>query len=277
MRLDRPIGTWLLLLPGWWAILAASVGVSNLGIWGWYVLFLFGLGAILMRGAGCAINDLWDRKLDRQVERTKSRPLAAGDLTPLQAILLVLVLLWIGLLILVQLPASAILIGVASLSLVGLYPLAKRVIWCPQLVLGLTFNVGALMGWASLREEINAPAWILYLAGIFWTLGYDTIYAHQDKQDDALIGIKSTALWFGEKSPLFVAGFYGVAALMIYAAGWLTNQSPIFYGLWAIATLHLIQQVFRWNLDDPANCLAVFRSNRDFGLLVLLAFTIGKF
>lgn len=275
MRLDRPIGTWLLLLPGWWAILAAAGGVSGLGVWGWYVLFLFGLGAIIMRGAGCAINDLWDRKIDRQVERTKSRPLAAGDITPLQAILLILVLLWMGLLILVQLPTSAILVGVASLGLIGIYPLAKRVMQCPQLVLGFTFNVGALMGWASLRGEINTPAVLLYGAGICWTLGYDTIYAHQDKQDDALIGIKSTALWFAQRSPLFISGFYGAATLMIYFSGWLTNQGPLFYGLWAIATFHLIRQVSRWDLDNPASCLAVFRSNRDFGLLILLAFASG--
>lgn len=277
MRLDRPIGTWLLLFPGWWAILAASGGILGLGFRGAFVLSLFGLGAVIMRGAGCAVNDLWDRTLDRQVERTKSRPLAAGDITPFQAIFLIFVLLCIGFLILVQLPVLAILIGVGSLVLVWLYPLAKRVMWCPQLVLGLTFNVGVLMGWASLREELSAPAWVLYLAGICWTLGYDTIYAHQDKEDDALVGIKSTALWFGKRSPFYVAGFYGATVLLIYGAGWLTGEGLLFYVLWAVAAVHLIFQTVRWKPDDPANCLSVFRSNRDFGVLVLLAFASKSF
>lgn len=275
MRLDRPIGTWLLLLPGWWAIVAGGAGVENMGWYGFYLLFLFGLGAVIMRGAGCVINDLWDIKYDRMVERTKSRPLAAGDIKPLQALFFLFFLLWVGLIILVQLPSPAIFIGIAVMALVVSYPLAKRVTWYPQFVLGLTFNIGALMGWAAIAGEVEAAAWVLYAAGLAWTLGYDTVYAHQDKADDAIVGVKSTALKFGAKSPVCVFWFYMLAAVLLYAAGMMLDVEWPFYLIWALATFHLIAQVAGWNMDDPASCLSVFRSNRNFGLIVMAAFALG--
>jgi 4-hydroxybenzoate polyprenyltransferase len=275
MRLDRPIGTWLLLLPGWWAIMAAGAGFGNLGWFEIYVFILFGIGAVVMRGAGCVINDLWDMKYDRLVERTRSRPLAAGVVKPHQAILLLVALLWVGLIILVQLPWSAIFIGCAAMALVVTYPLAKRITWYPQAMLGITFNIGALMGWASVAGEVETPAWILYLGGILWTLGYDTIYAHQDKADDAVIGVKSTALKFGENSPVWVFWFYMAAAVLFYATGLILDVSWPFYLIWALAAGQLILQIIRWNIDDPASCLKTFRSNRNFGLILLAAFALG--
>lgn len=275
MRLDRPIGTWLLLLPGWWAIMAGGGGIDTMGWYGVWLLALFGIGAVIMRGAGCIINDLWDVKYDRMVERTRSRPLAAGDVSPRQALAALFILLWLGLLILVQLPGETICIGIAVMALVLTYPLAKRLTWYPQLVLGLTFNIGALMGWTAMVGGFEPEAWLLYFAGIFWTLGYDTIYAHQDKADDALIGIKSTALKFGDRSSAYVFWFYMAAALLLYLTGFSLDMAWPFYPLWSLAAFHLIVQVARWDMNDPVSCLATFRSNRNFGLLVFAAFALG--
>lgn len=275
MRLDRPIGTWLLLLPGWWAIMAGGQGIANLDWYGFYLMALFGVGAIIMRGAGCVINDLWDVDYDRQVERTKDRPLASGAVSKLQAVFFMLILLWIGLIILVQLPTSAILIGCAVMVLVVTYPLAKRVTWYPQVVLGLTFNIGALMGWASIVGEVETPAYLLYVAGILWTLGYDTIYAHQDKTDDAIVGVKSTALKFGDTSGLWVFWFYIGTAVLLYASGMMLDVSWPFYLIWALAAFHLVSQVVSWDMNNPVSCLHEFRSNRYFGLIILVAFALG--
>lgn len=275
MRLDRPIGTWLLLLPGWWAIMAAGSGFGNFGWYEIYIFALFGFGAIIMRGAGCVINDLWDIKYDRMVERTRSRPLAAGDIKPAQAIFFLILLLWLGLIILVQLPWSAIFIGCAVMVLVVTYPLAKRITWYPQAVLGLTFNIGALMGWAAIAGEVEGPAYLLYAGGILWTLGYDTIYAHQDKTDDAIVGVRSTALKFGDKSPYWIFGFYLGAALLFYGTGFMLDVNWPFYVLWAAASFHLMWQIARWAPDHPASCLRAFRSNRNFGLILLAAFALG--
>lgn len=273
MRLDRPIGTWLLLLPAWWGILAASGGVAALGPKEIWTFFLFGIGAVLLRGAGCTVNDIWDRDIDRKVERTRLRPLAAGDVGVGQAIFFAACLLGLGFLILIQLPRPAIVIGLLSLGLVVLYPLAKRVTWYPQLVLGLTFNIGVLIGWAAVTGQPPAlPAWILYLAGVFWTLGYDTIYAHQDKEDDARIGVRSTALRFGKKSPLCVMIFYAAFSALVYLAGFLGGKDAPFFFFWSLASLHLVWQTNRWDMDDPRNCLTLFRANRETGWLVLLSF-----
>ncbi len=209
------------------------------------------------------------------VERTKSRPLAAGDIKPLQALFFLFFLLWIGLIILVQLPSPAIFIGVCVMVLVVTYPLAKRVTWYPQVVLGLTFNIGALMGWAAIVGELEPIAWLFYIAGLTWTLGYDTVYAHQDKADDAIVGVKSTALKFGDKSPVFVFWFYMVTAALLYAAGMMSDVQWPFYLIWALATFHLMMQVVSWDMNDPASCLNVFRSNRNFGLIVMAAFALG--
>lgn len=274
-RLDRPIGTWLLLLPALWAIVAAGHGFQNFRFHEWYLFVLFIIGAIIMRGAGCVINDLWDRKVDAQVERTKSRPLAAGEITPTQGIVFLALLLWLGLIILIQLSPTAIFLGLMSVVLVIIYPLAKRVTWYPQFILGLTFNMGALMGWASVTGELTWPALFLYFAGILWTLGYDTIYAHQDREDDAVIGLKSTALKFGEDSQKWISGFYAGTAFMILMVGILLNAQWPFYVGWAASSLHLIIQLHLWNMNDPVSSLNTFRSNRNYGLLVLLALALA--
>lgn len=257
MRLDRPIGTWLLLLPGWWAIALADKTRIDLFI-------LFAAGALVMRGAGCVINDLWDRDIDAAVERTRGRPLVTGAVTRRQAFTLLFILLLIGFCILITLPAMAIAVGVLSLAFVVTYPLMKRFTWWPQLFLGFTFNFGALLGWAAATGALSMTALILYVAGIFWTLGYDTIYAHQDKEDDALAGIKSTALLFGGKSKSWITGFYAAAA------GLLTIALPTPFMI--VPALHFAWQIASWDMNDPASSLKIFKSNRDAGLLVLLIF-----
>ncbi len=276
MRLDRPIGTWLLLLPGWWTIAAASCAIGGGAIThGLYIATLFSIGAIIMRGAGCTINDMWDRDYDKQVERTRLRPLAAGTVTMQQAMVLTATLLTLGLIILLQLSPVAIGIGVASVVLVVLYPLAKRVTWYPQAVLGLTFNIGALMGWAAMTDHISQAPVMLYIGGFFWTLGYDAIYAHQDSADDGIVGIKSTARKFGERSPIYIAGFYTIMSVFHLIAGWLLAAGPLFYLLWAMSSGHFIWQLATWDKNSPQDCLKKFRSNRDYGLLVTLSFLLA--
>ena len=274
-RLDRPIGTWLLLLPGLWSITAAARGFQNFTLRDAYLFILFIVGAFVMRGAGCVINDLWDRKIDAQVERTKLRPLASGEVSPAKGFVFLSILLWIGLMILIQLTPSAIFLGLIAVGLVIVYPLAKRVTWYPQFILGLTFNMGALMGWASIKGYIGWPAVLLYIAGILWTLGYDTIYAHQDKEDDALIGIKSTALKFGEDSYKWVGVFYVATSFMILIVGIVLSAAWPFYVGWAAASFHLIIQLYLWDLNDPVSSLKAFRSNRNFGFLVLAALALA--
>jgi 4-hydroxybenzoate polyprenyltransferase len=263
-RLDRPIGVWLLLLPGWWSIVMAAGGVTDMNGREWAVFALFAIGAIVMRAAGCVINDLWDRNLDRQVERTRLRPLASGEVSVKQALVFLCILLGVGFLILLQMNFFTIVLGVLSLPLIAAYPVMKRFTWWPQLFLGIVFNFGALMGWSAVTGFIEPPALYLYLGAIFWTLGYDTIYAHQDKEDDALVGIKSTALLFGANSKKYVSGFFIAAwALIFFASGY-----NIFLVLGA---LHMLGQMKAWNPDDAKSSLRVFKSNRDFGMLVLLA------
>ncbi len=272
MRLDRPIGTWLLLWPCLWSAALAADGVwPNL----WHMA-LFALGALVMRGAGCVVNDLYDRDIDPKVERTALRPLASGAVKPWQAGAFLLLLLLVGLAILLQFNALTIWIGAASLLLVFTYPLAKRFTYWPQLILGLTFNWGALLGWTSARGELAFAPLLLYAAGIFWTLGYDTIYAHQDKRDDALIGIKSLALYLGDRSRLWITGFYTAFLILLAAAGAAAGQGVVFYAALALPAAHAFWQLKTWRMDDPANCLARFRSNRDFGFLVFIAMGIGK-
>lgn len=270
-RLDRPIGIWLLLLPGWWAIMQATGGLRAVGLHDFFMMALFGAGAIIMRAAGCIINDLWDIKFDRAVARTNTRPLAAGKISPQQALIFLLALLCMGFMILMQLPLVSVLLGFLTIPLIILYPLMKRITWWPQLFLGIVFNFGALMGWAAVTGILEPPALLLYAGGIFWTLGYDTIYAHQDKEDDARIGIKSTALKLGPKSPYWVAAFYALSLFLIFLAFAAAHAGALSLILLSAPAAHLFRQLRRWDMNDPASSLSIFRSNRDFGLLVLAA------
>ncbi|HYD29477.1 MAG TPA: 4-hydroxybenzoate octaprenyltransferase [Azospirillaceae bacterium] len=271
MRLDRPIGTWLLLFPGWWSIALASEKWPD-----WWLMALFAIGSVVMRGAGCVVNDILDRDFDAQVERTRQRPIPSGQVTVKQALAFLAFLLLIGLVILVQLDAMAIVLGVMSLVLVFTYPLMKRITWWPQAFLGLTFNWGALMGWAAVRGEVETPALALYAAGIAWTLGYDTIYAHQDKEDDARIGVKSTARRLGDASKIFIYGFYTLTFGGMLWAGLAADLGGPFRLLIGVALMQLAWQVGTWNPDDPADCLNKFKSNRWFGWLVLVAVVAGR-
>lgn len=271
-RLDRPIGTWLLLFPCWWGLALASEGLPEP-----VMMLLFALGAVVMRGAGCTVNDILDRDFDARVERTRGRPIPSGQVSVRQALWFLLAQLLAGLLVLVQFNLPTILLGAASLALVFPYPLMKRITWWPQAFLGLTFNWGALVSWTAVRGELELPALVLYAAGVAWTLGYDTIYAHQDKEDDVRIGIKSTALLFGDRSRIWIAGFYALTlaglAWALVAAG---MQGPVWPALLAAAAVQLAWQVATWRPDDPADSLAKFKSNRVFGWLVLAAIVAGR-
>ena len=275
MRLDRPIGTWLLLLPSWWAIIAATNGLRGIETTAIITITLFSLGALIMRGAGCVINDLWDKDFDAQVERTKNRPLASGQISPQKAILFLGFLLALGLGILLQFNKLTIVLGFLALIPVTLYPLAKRVTWYPQVVLGLTFNFGALMGASAILGTLPDYAYLLYAAGLFWTLGYDTIYARQDISDDALIGVKSTARKFGDNIKAYVSVFYALTILLLLGAGYLAETGIVFYGIITLAALHTAWQVRTWDIDDHKSSLQKFRSNRDFALIVTAAFLLG--
>lgn len=271
MRLDRPIGTWLLLFPAWWSILLSSHALSiEITL---KTMILFALGAVLMRGAGCVINDLWDRDFDRLVERTKLRPLARGTVSPRSALIFLCGLLVVSLGILVQFNLLTIMLGAASLIPVILYPLAKRVTWYPQFILGLTFNIGAIMGASAITGTIPLYAIFLYIGGILWTLGYDTIYAQQDIEDDAVIGVKSTAQKLSKHLKFWVGGFYAAAYLFFVPAIWLaaphSASLPLYIVPLGICAAHLAWQVHGWILHDPASCLKIFRSNVWFGWLLL--------
>lgn len=270
MRLDRPIGWWLLLLPGWWAIVLASGGVQTMDGRSWYFIAAFLIGAIVMRGAGCVVNDIWDRDLDKMVERTRGRPLASGAVSVKRAALFLGALLLMGAAILLSMNGLTIILGLASLPLIALYPAMKRITYWPQLFLGITFNFGALMGWSAVNGSLSLAPLCLYLGGIFWTIGYDTIYAHQDKEDDALAGIKSTALKFGAQSKLWVSGFYGAAFVMFLLAVLLAKGiSVMALAAMLLPALHMVWQIARWQPDNQDNSLAIFKSNRVFGVLLL--------
>lgn len=263
-RLDRPIGTWLLLFPCWWAIAMAWQGVQDL-----WLFAAFGIGAMVMRGAGCTFNDIVDRDLDAQVARTRNRPLPSGQVTVRSAVLFLIFQLACGLSILLMLNPFAIAVGVASLVLVFTYPLMKRVTFWPQFFLGLTFNWGALLGWAAVRGEIALPAILLYAGGLFWTLGYDTIYAHQDRRDDPDAGVKSSARALGLGSKPWLYAFYGIATVLFAAAGFADGFAlPFFVGL-TLGALQLCWQVRDVDINDPVDCLAKFKSNRLFAWLFL--------
>ena len=239
-RWDRPIGTWLLLWPCWWA-LALAPGRPD-----WWLVPLFGIGAVAMRGAGCVVNDLTDRELDAPVARTRERPLASGRLGVPQALAFLALQLLVGGLVLLAFNGVAVVLALASLPLIAIYPWMKRITWWPQAFLGITFNWGALVGWAAATGELATPALLLYAAGFFWTLGYDTIYAHQDKADDALIGIKSTARRLGAATPRWLWGFYGVTLALLAAAGWSAGL-----GFWFYPFLLAVAGHFAWQIRHP--------------------------
>jgi 4-hydroxybenzoate polyprenyltransferase len=270
-RFDRPIGAWLLFLPGLWSILLARAAPAETV----RLITLFAIGAVVMRAAGCVVNDMWDRDIDRRVTRTATRPLASGELSMRQAGAFLLGLLLIGLAILLQLDRLAQALGVGSLLLVALYPLAKRVTWWPQAVLGLTFSWGAPMGYAAASGRLDPAALALYAAAFFWILGYDTIYAHQDREDDALLGMGSTARLFANRTKPFLAACYALVVVLLAAAGALAGLGwPFFAGLLLPAGL-LGWQVITLDIDDPPGCLRRFKLNRETGLLVGLAILLG--
>jgi 4-hydroxybenzoate polyprenyltransferase len=269
-RLDRPIGWWLLLLPCWWSSALAAVADGAWGPSPWHIV-LFLIGAIVMRGAGCTWNDFVDRDIDGRVERTRSRPIPSGQVSVTAALVFLVVQALIGLLVLVQFNRFAVGTGIASLGVVAIYPFMKRYTYWPQIFLGLAFSWGALMGWAAARGALELPALLLYAGSIAWVIHYDTIYAHQDKEDDALVGLKSTALLFGAHTKPMLAVFSTAALVLIGLAGYFAHAGMVFaLGLAAFAA-HLAWQIVRIEIDDPDSCLRMFRSNRDAGLILFAA------
>ena len=280
-RADRPIGTWLLLIPCWWGVTlaAAATGWRAFDLW---IIAGCAIGAALMRGAGCTWNDITDRHIDAAVARTRARPVASGQVGVTGA------LGWIGvqagaaLLILLTFNTAAIVLGFAALVPVAIYPFAKRFTWWPQIFLGLAFNWGALLAWTAHTGRLGVPALLLYLGGIFWTIVYDTIYAHQDREDDALIGVKSTALLFGARTRRILAVFVGLCGLAMAAAvlwalapaGRPVAMSAALLGVLGMVA-HMIRQLVRLDIEDGARCLGLFRSNRDAGLIAAAGFALA--
>ncbi len=277
-RMDRPIGSWLLLLPCLWSAALAAAMAGRLRDLPWLIV-LFAIGAFVMRGAGCTWNDITDRDLDAKVERTRSRPIPAGQVSVRQAAVFLIVQALIGLVVLLQFDRFAVIAGIASLLVVAIYPFMKRITYWPQFVLGLAFSWGALMGFAVLLGRIDATALALYAGSIAWVIGYDTLYAHQDAEDDALIGVKSTALLFGARTQAMLTLFYALAVALIGLSLWLAGSGWFgWLGLAAFAA-HLAWQVAHIKIDDSPLCLRLFKSNRDAGLLLfagLLADAVAR-
>src|SRR6201996_4848329 len=266
-RLDRPIGDWLLLIPCWWSAAIASTLAHDVGRLP-ITLALFFVGAFAMRGAGCTWNDITDRDLDAKVERTRSRPIPAGQVSVTQALVFLIAQALIGLAVLLQFNRFTVWTGIASLLIVAIYPFMKRIIWWPQIVLGLAFSWGALMGFAVVLGRIDAAANLLYAGSISWVIGYDTIYAHQDAEDDALIGIKSTALLFGARTRPALVAFYSLAVALIGIALVLAGSGPVAWIALALFAVQLGWQISRLRIGDPALCLHLFKSNREAGLVL---------
>jgi 4-hydroxybenzoate polyprenyltransferase len=282
-RADRPIGTWLLLLPCWWGVmLAAAADPDGLNLFDLWIVLGCAIGAFLMRGAGCTWNDMTDRDFDAAVARTKSRPIPSGQVTPKQAFVWLVVQSLLAFCILLTFDWSAIALGIASLIPVAIYPFAKRFTWWPQVFLGIAFNWGALLAWTAHTGSLGWPAVFLYLGGIAWTLFYDTIYAHQDTEDDALIGIKSTARLFGTNTGPWLRRFL-VATITLIGLGVIMALLPggnilalvvALAGVWAMGW-HMAWQLGRLDIEDPQLCMTLFRSNRDAGLIPALFFAVA--
>ena len=272
-RFDRPIGAWLLLFPCWWSLALAELQRGSAYPSPWFVL-LFAIGAFVMRGAGCTWNDIADRDFDARVARTALRPIPSGQVSVRQALVFAVALSLVGLLVLVQFNRFTIVLGIASLALVAVYPFAKRYTFWPQVVLGLTFKWGGLVGWTAVTGSLAMAPLLLYAGAVLWTIGYDTIYAHQDKEDDEMLGLKSTALRFGAASTRWIAGFYAGAIALLSLAGALAGARwPTYAGL-ALAAMHFGWQVRTLDIDDPASCLVRFKSNRHVGWIVFLALVV---
>jgi 4-hydroxybenzoate polyprenyltransferase len=279
-RADRPIGTWLLYIPCIWGILLAALQTGDFRAWDLWLILGCGAGAWLMRGAGCTWNDITDRKFDAQVARTRSRPIPSGQVTVRGALFWMVAQALIAFCILISFGTPAVLIGIASLGFVAIYPFAKRFTWWPQVFLGLAFNWGALLGWVAHSGRLDWPAALLYLTGIAWTLFYDTIYAHQDTEDDALIGVKSTARLFGQSSPQWLGAFAvlatGLMAVAIYLAlpdATATQRVVAQLGTAGFAA-HLLWQMRQLDIDNVPLLLHLFRANREAGLIPVLFFAV---
>lgn len=282
-RADRPIGTWLLLLPCWWGLFMSALSQNRFGWDGAWILIACAAGSWLMRGAGCTWNDITDRKFDSQVERTRSRPIPSGQVSTKQATVWMVVQALIAFLILLTLNINAILLGFLSLVPVAIYPFAKRYTYWPQAFLGIAFNWGALLAWTAHSGSLGWPAVVLYLSGLAWTLFYDTIYAHQDKEDDVMIGVKSTALLFGAETPKWMRRFLVATLLLMLAAILLaTSERNLLSlvvavgGAWAFGW-HLVWQLQKLDIDDSDGLLALFRANRNAGLIPVLFFLVALF
>jgi 4-hydroxybenzoate polyprenyltransferase len=265
-RIERPIGWWLLLLPCWWSSALAAIASGGLPN-AWHAL-LFLVGAVTMRGAGSTYNDLVDRDLDARVERTRDRPLPSGQVSARAALVFLGLQCLVGLAVLVQFNAFAIATGVASLGIVALYPFMKRVFWLPQIVLGLAFAWGGLMGWAAWFGSLSLAAVLIYFGAVAWVVGYDTIYALQDIEDDEIAGIKSSARFFGARVRLGVAAAYAVAVVLIGTSLWLVRPGAVAWLALAAFAAHLAWQVHRIDPRDGAGALRLFRSNRNAGLIL---------
>ncbi|MDE2464157.1 MAG: 4-hydroxybenzoate octaprenyltransferase [Alphaproteobacteria bacterium] len=278
MRLDRPIGSWLLFWPCVFGM-AAGAAARHMPLFAtsqaWWMLALFALGTLVMRGAGCTYNDIVDRDFDAKVARTRGRPIPSGAISAKAATVFLLCELALGLAILMAFNRTTQIVGAASLLLVAAYPFMKRITWWPQAWLGLTFNWGALMGCAAVTGAITPAAMAIYGAGLFWTLGYDTIYACQDSEDDALIGVKSTARLFGAHAPAWVFFFYLASLVLLAAAGFLARLGLPFALLLIFVALHFLWQVHRLKPDRPQRCLKLFRANRDAGALIALCLVLS--
>ncbi len=268
-RLDRPIGTWLLLLPCWWSVALATAAQPGPAWPDPIHILLFAIGATVMRGAGCTWNDITDREYDGRVARTAMRPIPSGQVTVRGALVFMGLLMATGLAVLLTFNPFAIAVAAASLLLVFPYPFMKRITWWPQAWLGLTFNWGALVGWAAVAGNLAAAPLLMYAAGFFWTLGYDTIYAHQDKEDDALIGVKSSARRLGARTRPFLCLFYGLTIVLLAASAWSAGLAWPFYAGLAAAAVQLAWQAATVDIDSPGDCLAKFKSNKWFGLVLL--------
>ncbi len=272
MRADRPIGVWLLLWPCWWSVALASRAIDVFP--DPVLLILFAIGAFAMRSAGCIYNDILDRDIDAKVARTQARPLASGQISVKSAMVLIVALCLVGLAVLIQFNLFAICLGFASVGIVLIYPLMKRVTFWPQAFLGLAFSWGALMGWAAIFGSVALAPVILYGSAVAWTIGYDTIYAHQDKEDDEVIGLKSTALKFGAHTPRWLSLFYGITWAGLAFAGWSVGAGWLFFAGMLLAGAHLIWQIVTLDIDDSQNCLDRFRSNHGFGAIVFFALVL---